>query len=217
MDRLMMEYLRKKDMGDMSEQEFMNKFRNFMTKYRRDSMRGDYMRHSNEGNFIPMGRMEDSYMRRHGGSGEFMNMPDSENRRFSDGFNEYGMTGDDMDRMVRYMRNSMNMEHITEPEAKHIVADMYHTENGRRYSGEKFDMYKAREVCERYRGMLSPSITVADVYVAINSQYHNYAELFKNWFGDGIEQKIIESAIVFWFKDTNSKSENKVVEYFKEY
>lgn len=54
-------------------------------------------------------------------------------------------------------------------------------------------------------------------YVAINSQYHDYAELFKNWFGDGIEQKIVESAIVFWFKDADSKSENKVVGYFREH
>lgn len=61
------------------------------------------------------------------------------------------------------------------------------------------------------------SATVADVYVAINSQYHDYAELFKNWFGDGIEQKIVESAIVFWFKDADCKVENKVVEYLGEY
>lgn len=61
------------------------------------------------------------------------------------------------------------------------------------------------------------SATVADVYVAINSQYHDYAELFKNWFGDGIEQKIVESAIVFWFKDADCKAENKVVEYLREY
>ena len=94
---------------------------------------------------------------------------------------------------------------------------MYHTENGRKYSGEKFDMHKAKEVCERYRGILPTSATVADVYVAINSQYHDYAELFKNWFGDGIEQKIVESAIVFWFKDADCKAENKVVEYLGEY
>ena len=53
--------------------------------------------------------------------------------------------------------------------------------------------------------------------MAINSQYHDYAELFRSWFTDGIEQKVIESAIVFWFKDADSKSENKVVEYFREH
>lgn len=56
-----------------------------------------------------------------------------------------------------------------------------------------------------------------DVYVAINSQYHDYVELFKSWFGDNVDQKIIESAIIFWFKDVDCKSRNKVVSYFKEY
>lgn len=171
-----------------------------------------------QGDFMPM---DDFYMRRHGRPDEFMDMFDSRGDRFSDRFNESGMGGNDMDRMMRYMRNSMRNsmsgEHFTESEAKYLVADMYHTENGRKYSGEKFDMHKAKEICERYRGILPTSVTVADVYVAINSQYHDYAELFKNWFGDGIEQKIVESAIVFWFKDADCKAENKVVEYLGEY
>lgn len=36
-------------------------------------------------------------------------------------------------------------------------------------------------------------------------------------YGYGIEQKIVESAIVFWFKDADCKAENKVVEYLGEY
>lgn len=210
---MMYEYLKKKGMGGMNEHEFMDKFKNFMTKYRRNSMR-----HGSEGDFMPMG---DFYMRRHGRPDEFMDMFDSRGDRFSDRFNESGMGGNDMDRMMRYMRNSMrdsmSGEHFTESEAKYLVADMYHTENGRKYSGEKFDMHKAKEICERYRGILPTSVTAADVYVAINSQYHDYAELFKSWFGDGIEQKIVESAIVFWFKDADCKAENKVVEYLGEY
>ena len=107
------------------------------------------MRHGSEGDFMPM---NDFYMRRHGRPDEFMDMFDSRGDRFSDRFNESGMGGNDMDRMMRYMRNSMSREHFTESEAKYLVADMYHTENGRKYSGEKFDMYKAKEICERYRG-----------------------------------------------------------------
>lgn len=126
-------------------------------------------------------------------------------------------TFDNYVREGKLPRGKSESEHFTEPEAKYLVADMYHTENGRKYSGEKFDMHKAKEICERYRGILPTSATVADVYVAINSQYHDYAELFKNWFGDGIEQKIVESAIVFWFKDVDCKAENKVVEYLGEY
>lgn len=71
------------------------------------------------------------------------------------------------------------------------------------------------EVCKRYRGVIPASITACDVYVAINSQYHDYSSLFKTWFMDGIEQKIIESAMTYWFADDDCKSENKVVKYFK--
>lgn len=67
------------------------------------------------------------------------------------------------------------------------------------------------------RGVIPVSATPTDVYVAINSQYHDYVELFKSWFGDNVDQKIIESAIIFWFKDVDCKSRNKVVSYFKEY
>lgn len=74
-----------------------------------------------------------------------------------------------------------------------------------------------KEICERYRGVIPVSATPTDVYVAINSQYHDYVELFKSWFGDNVDQKIIESAIIFWFKDVDCKSRNKVVSYFKEY
>lgn len=66
-------------------------------------------------------------------------------------------------------------------------------------------------------GVIPVSATPTDVYVAINSQYHDYVELFKSWFGDNVDQKIIESAIIFWFKDVDCKSRNKVVSYFKEY
>lgn len=119
---------------------------------------------------------------------------------------------------LKYMRHSMNDgEHFTESEAMDLVSDMYHTEGGRKYSGEKFDIHKAKEICERYRGVIPVSATPTDVYVAINSQYHDYIELFKSWFGDNIDQKIIESAIIFWFKDVDCKSRNKVVSYFKEY
>ena len=194
----------------MSEHEFMDKFREFMNKYRRSSMR-----HGREEDFIPFD--DDFYMRRHNRPDEFMDMFDSRNERLSDRFRDH-MGSDDMDRAMRYMRDSMSRgDHFSESEAEYLVSRMYHTENGRKYSGEKFDMHKAKEVCERYRGILPTSVTAADVYVAINSQYHDYAELFRSWFTDGIEQRVIESAIVFWFKDADCKSENKVVGYFREH
>lgn len=42
------------------------------------------------------------------------------------------------------------------------------------------------------------TIEVADVYVAINAQYHDYCELFEKWFGKGnFDEMIFESAIAF--------------------
>ena len=59
--------------------------------------------------------------------------------------------------------------HMSEAEAREVVSRMYHIEGGRKYIGEKFDMYKAKEVCERYRGIIPSHITYCDVYIAINS------------------------------------------------
>lgn len=42
---------------------------------------------------------------------------------------------------------------------KILVSDMYHTEGGRKYSGEKFDIHKAKEICERYKGVIPVSAT----------------------------------------------------------
>lgn len=117
----------------------------------------------------------------------------------------------------KYGTDHHDNSHMGEAEAKDIVSKMYHVEGGRKYVGEKFDMHKAKEVCERYRGLIPTSITVCDIYVAINSQYHDYYGLFKSWFMEGIEQRIIESAMIYWFTDDDCKVENKVVKYFRGY
>lgn len=119
-----------------------------------------------------------------------------------------------------YLSNSMqstshiDSNHMNETEARELVSKMYHIEGGRKYIGEKFDMYKAEEIRERYKGVLPVSVTICDVYTAINSQYHDYAVLFKSWFGSDIEPKIIESAIMYWFRDEDFKDKNKVYKYF---
>lgn len=105
---------------------------------------------------------------------------------------------------------------MDEGKAKYLVSKMYHTSGGRKYVGEKFDMVKAKEVYERFRGVIPPSATPSDVYVALNAQYHDYCDLFKSWFGDNVDSKIVESAVNFWFKDNDYKGNNKVREYFKE-
>lgn len=57
--------------------------------------------------------------------------------------------------------------------------------------------------------------TVADVYVALNAHYHDFCDLYKAWFGDNIDGKIVESAINFWFKDDDYKGTCKVFKYYR--
>ena len=166
---------------------------------------------------------DDFYMKGHEKyPNDFDRMFHSDNRgqhKFFDRFNRMseGMNEEDMYEMMKAMKSHYSGdEHFNESYARYLVSNMHHTENGRKYVGEKFDMTKAKEVCERYRGILAQSITHADVYVAINSHYHDYCELFKAWFGDNIDQKIIESAIIFWFKDDDYEEGSKLWNYFKE-
>ena len=189
-DYLLADMMKAKEFKHMSEHEFMNKFKEVY------SPKHGY----NANRAYP----HDDYNMRRG-----YRMHNEPIHEWEDDSYDYNMR--------RGYRMHKSMETFSHEDAKFIVADMYHFEQGKKHTGEYFDMHKAKEVCERYRGILPTSATAADVYVAINSQYHDYAELFKNWFGDGIEQKVIESAIIFWFKDVDSKAENKVVEYFKEY
>ena len=97
--------------------------------------------------------------------------------------------------------------------AKEVVEQMYHVKDNKKYIGEKYDMNKAHEICERYKEVLPNDVEPCDVYVAINAQYHDYAKLFEEWFGGNIDNKVFESAITFWFKDVDFDGD-KVWEYF---
>lgn len=103
--------------------------------------------------------------------------------------------------------------HFNEYEAKEVVEQMYHVKDNKKYIGEKYDMNKAHEICERYKEVLPNDVEPCDVYVAINAQYHDYAKLFEEWFGGNIDNKVFESAITFWFKDVDFDGD-KVWEYF---
>lgn len=88
--------------------------------------------------------------------------------------------------------------------------------DGKKYIGEKYDMQKAHEVCNKFKDKLEEDIEVADVYVAINAQYHDYCKLFEKWFGKGnFDDMIFESAIDFWFDDVDF-GEDKLWKYFNE-
>lgn len=122
----------------------------------------------------------------------------------------------DKDKLFKIMlEEESGNAHFNEESARYLVSQMYHTSSGRKFTGEKYDMTKAKEVAARYRGIIPSSATIADVYVALNAQYHDYCELLKAWFGDNIDAKIIESAVNFWFKDDDYKGGNKIYKYFR--
>lgn len=102
---------------------------------------------------------------------------------------------------------------INEAYRREVVEQMYHVKDNKKYIGEKYDMNKAHEICERYKEVLPNDVEPCDVYVAINAQYHDYAKLFEEWFGGNIDNKAFESAITFWFKDVDFDGD-KVWEYF---
>ena len=105
---------------------------------------------------------------------------------------------------------------MSDMEAKEVVAKMWHYDGDEKDKGEHFSMYKAKEICEMYSDMLPSNVNYPEIYVAINGQYHDYAELFEHWFGRNIDSKIIESALVFWFGDVDYPHSSKVAKYFKD-
>ena len=123
------------------------------------------------------------------------------------------LTSSSMNTEPVYLSEQSN-EHFSEIEARDIVSKMYHVEGGRKYIGEKFDLHKAKEICERYKGVLPSTVTYCDIYIVINSHYHDYITLYKSWFGDNVDCKIIESAIVFWFMDDDYQYEKKVEKFY---
>lgn len=79
---------------------------------------------------------------------------------------------------------------------------------------------KVKVVPEGYNGAGMDGYGRRDVngkanYVAINAQYHDYCELFEKWFGSNFDEKIIASAVDFWFEDDDFDG-NKVWKYFNE-
>lgn len=195
---LMRAYLRNKR-GDMTDSEFMKKVKGVFGSEK-------YARERNSMNGYMEDRMYDNfYINRHSGT-QPMGMMDEPD--YSD--------KDKLFRMMLEDDGSTN-NHFNESTAKYLVSQMYHTSGGRKFVGEKYDMSKAKEITERYRGIIPQSATYADVYVALNAQYHDYCELLKVWFGDNIDTKVVESAINFWFKDDDYKSgDSKVYKYFRE-
>lgn len=109
--------------------------------------------------------------------------------------------------------------HFDETYAKYQVDNMYHTErNGTVCKGEIYSISEAKKVYEKYIKPINSTYTCWDIYVALNAQYHDYAKMYKSWYGnitdEDLNNKIISSAVTFWFKDEDAGC-GKVWNYFK--
>lgn len=98
------------------------------------------------------------------------------------------------------------------------IINLLIADNGKVCKGEIYNYDCAKNVFDKYVRNINSSITVWDVYVAINAQYHDYVRLYSEWFRNinknELDNKIIESAITFYFKDEDSGS-TKTWNYFK--
>lgn len=120
---------------------------------------------------------------------------------------------------IKSFHERIRGEHFDEMYAKYQVSNMRHTKrNGSVCTGEVYTIENAKHIYEKYVRTVDSSYNCYDVYVAINSQYHDYSNLYLTWHEnftpEQIDEKIINSAIVFWFKDEDA-GQGKVWNYFK--
>lgn len=120
---------------------------------------------------------------------------------------------------MRCFHEQLRGPHFDEMYAKCQVASMYHTkQNGGVCRGEIYSMEEAKQIYEKYVRNIDSSYNCWDVYVAINAQFHDYSNLYKEWHSnitkEDLDNKIIMSAINFWFKDEDA-GVGKVWNYFK--
>lgn len=96
---------------------------------------------------------------------------------------------------------------------------MYHTNNkGIKIDAPLFSIEATKKIYDRRIRPLNKDVTIWDVYVALNAQYHDNINLYEKWFPNAtnneIEDKIIEATISNWFEDEDASSD-KVWEYFR--
>lgn len=121
--------------------------------------------------------------------------------------------------IMKDIHEELRGKHFDEVYATYQVDNMYHTDNkGNKIASPMFTPIDVRKLYDKKFKSINSNITFWDVYVALNAQYHDNIELYKEWFGEdnieNIKDKIIESAIVNWFEDEDAGIE-KVWNYFR--
>lgn len=102
-----------------------------------------------------------------GGRGGRGGRGDMRNRIGYDTYDTYGRSTNKNDReekiLTMLMSGGYNDDgyHFDEYEAKEVVEQMYHVKDNKKYIGEKYDMNKAHEICERYKEVLPNDVDLA--------------------------------------------------------
>lgn len=140
------------------------------------------------------------------------------------GFNELSWVLKDLDEedlfeIMKDFHERLAGKHFNEPYAIYQVSQMYHTNNkGVKIDTPLFSIENAKKIYDRRIRPLNKDVTMWDVYVALNAQYHDNIDLYEKWFSNAndseIEEKIIEATIANWFEDEDASSD-KVWEYFR--
>jgi len=105
--------------------------------------------------------------------------------------------------------------HYNEHLAKHDVSQLFHRDgHGEMRHGEIWSSDHIKEKIARHGLKIPHTYNHWDVYVAFNVNYHDKCNLFKRWFPQDFELKIMEDAICFYFADENHE-ENIIWEHMK--
>lgn len=117
--------------------------------------------------------------------------------------------------LMRETHMMMEGRHFNKDYAMWQVDQMSHKgEDGKIHKGEYWSIENASAVMEKYRNRIPAEYNKWDVYVALNSHYHDYCVWARRKFPSDYEAVIIEMAIAFWFNDDDWGSATKVWDYF---
>ena len=109
---------------------------------------------------------------------------------------------DTYDEAIRDIHEVFCGPHYNEHFAKMDVAAMHHKGKSGEDKGEHWNIQQVTAVA---KGMSVPgNANIGDVYVALNSAWHDKEVKFTEWFGPDAEKKIIEDAINFYFMDDDA-------------
>lgn len=127
--------------------------------------------------------------------------------------------GDEHIKVLKCFHELYIGKHFDEFFAKEQVGKMYHTKtDGYICRGEIYSINIANCIHKKLKKTVNAHITCWDVYVAINAQYHDNAVEYMSWFKnidrEELDDKVLSSAINFWFEDEDAGN-CKVWNYFK--